>query len=191
MVAPVAADIATGWNFCVKLERAASCAADGWRERLRALRPGAVVGLVLVVPAATAWFSGHPFIFPSLGPSAYFLVVTRERGHALHEVIGGHLVGVVAGLASYWTLAAGVTVAVARDPMSLADLRLMASGVLSVVLTTIFMRVMRVAHPPACATTLIISLGLLPSVWDGVSIMVAVVVMALGYRLFLHPDALF
>lgn len=171
--------------------RTSSRRADGWRDRLWACRSGAVVGLVLAVPAVTAWVSGSPFIFPSLGPSAYFLVVTRERGHALHEVVGGHLVGVVAGLVSYWGLAAGVTVAAAREPMSIADLRLVASGVLSVVLTTVLMRVLRVAHPPACATTLIISLGLLPRLMDGLFIMVAVVIMALGYRLFLHPDSLF
>ncbi|HEU0196419.1 MAG TPA: HPP family protein [Nevskiaceae bacterium] len=160
------------------------------RERLRALRTGTIVGLVLLVPAATAWLTGNPFIFPSLGPSAYFLVATRERAHRLHHVIVAHLIGVIAGLASYWGLAAGVTVAAARAPVSLAALQLIASGVVSVVLTSAAMKLLHVEHPPACATTLIVSLGLLPSVSDGGFIMLAVVIMALGYRVFLHPRPL-
>lgn len=159
-----------------------------WRGWVRMFGTGSAVGLVLLVPAAAAWLSGHPFIFPSLGPSAYFLVVTRERAHRLLEVVGGHLIGVLAGLGAYGLLAHGVTIAAAQAPFSLAGLRLMASGVLSVVLTTAVMGLFRLTHPPACATTLIISLGLLPSALDGVYIMVAVVIMAVGYRLFLHPE---
>lgn len=161
-----------------------------WHDRIHALRTGTIVGLVLLVPAATAWVTGHPFIFPSLGPSAYFLVVTRSRAHRLHHVVVAHLIGVVAGLASYWAVATDITVAAASAPLSLADLRLIASGVLSVVLTTVGMKLFHVEHPPACATTLIISLGLLPTVQDGVFIMIAVVIMAIGYRVFLHPRPL-
>ena len=138
---------------------------------------------MLLIPAAAAWVFGRAFIFPSLGPSAYYLVVTRQQGHRLYHVIGGYLIGVCSGLASYWLLARHATIAASSQPFSTQGLHLMASGVLSVVLTTALMRLLRVAHPPACATTLIVSLGLLSTVQDGVLIMVAVVVMALGYRL--------
>jgi hypothetical protein len=55
-------------------------------------------------------------------------------------------------------------------------------------LTTAGMLVGRVQHAPACATTLIISLGLLPSVADGVIIMAAVTIMYGAYRILGVPD---
>lgn len=141
------------------------------------------MGLVLLIPAVAAWAFGRTFIFPSLGPSAYYLVVTRRQDHRLYHVIGGHLIGVSSGLASYWLLARHAIIEASSQPFSTEGLHLMASGVLSVVLTTALMRLLRVAHPPACATTLIVSLGLLSTVQDGFLIMIAVVVMAFGYRL--------
>jgi hypothetical protein len=41
----------------------------------------------------------------------------------------------------------------------------------------------RANHAPACATTLIVSLGVLPRLVDGALIMVAVVAMFLTHRL--------
>jgi hypothetical protein len=51
--------------------------------------------------------------------------------------------------------------------------------VLSVGLTTVIMLLTDTSHSPACATTLIISLGLLPTFMDGGLIMLAVAVMFL------------
>lgn len=47
-------------------------------------------------------------------------------------------------------------------PVSEPALRLATSGVTAVVLTTGAMLVSDLRHPPACATTLIVALGLLP-----------------------------
>lgn len=46
------------------------------------------------------------------------------------------------------------------------------------------MLVFNVSHPPACATTLIVALGILPAFLDAVVIMAAVVLMFLTYALF-------
>ena len=59
----------------------------------------------------------------------------------------------------------------------------MASGVVSIALTTAAMLAARANHAPACATTLIVSLGVLPGFLDGALIMAAVAGMFLTHRL--------
>lgn len=67
----------------------------------RALAVGLYAGLLLVLLATVAWATGRPFVFPSLGPSAYALATDGEGRLSARRVIGGHAVGVVAGLTAY------------------------------------------------------------------------------------------
>jgi len=78
-------------------------------------------------------------------------------------VIGGHCIGVVAGLIAYHAIAPdiGVSVTTSAPALATAQLRFVASGVVAVVLTTGGMLATETVHPPACATTLIVSLGYL------------------------------
>lgn len=138
---------------------------------------GIRAGILLMAAALVAWWTGEPFIFPSLGPSAYLLAVEGEREKARpYRVLGGHAVGVVVGLATYHLLAPGVVVG-SVPPGSMDGLRIAASGVLSVTLTTAGMFLTGTRHAPACATTLIISLGLLSTVRQGLIILLAVIVL--------------
>jgi hypothetical protein len=141
------------------------------------LRDALRVGFLLCLPAAIAWFTGRPFIFPSLGPSAYSLVNDEEGKHSARTVIGGHVIGVAGGLLAYYLLADGFALSQIPVSRSWALLRLAASGILSVVVTTAGMLAARMQHPPACATTLIVSLGLLSTFWDAVFIIAAIAVM--------------
>lgn len=139
------------------------------------LGPSLYAGLLVAVTGVLAWVSGRPFVFPSLGPSAYMLAtVPGDDRLSARRVIGGHLVGVLAGLLAYHALASGHVVTAAATPLATGQLRLAASGVCSVALTTGGMRATDTMHAPACATTLIVSLGLLPSVVDGLVIVSAV-----------------
>lgn len=139
------------------------------------LEPSLSAGLLVAVTGVLAWVSGRPFVFPSLGPSAYMLAsIPGDDRLSARRVLGGHLVGVLAGLAAYHVLASGLVITPAAPPRSFGQLRLAASAVCSVALTTGGMRATETMHAPACATTLIVSLGLLPSVLDGVVIMTAV-----------------
>jgi len=63
------------------------------------IRQAAETGGLVLVPAAVAWLSGLPFVFPSLGPSASVLA-TRPDDPACRprRVVGGHVVGVLTGL---------------------------------------------------------------------------------------------
>jgi HPP family len=146
------------------------------------LRDLAHVCALVLVPGLVAWLSGRPLIFPSLGPSA-LAVVLDEKDNRARQVIGGHFFGVVSGLIAYHALAPGLSLAALAPALSADGLRIVASGVLSVGLTTLAMLATRTSHAPACATTLIVSLGVLPSLTDGGLIMAAVVGMFLAHRL--------
>lgn len=62
-----------------------------------ALREGVTAGALLVV-GTLAVLTGRPFLFPSLGPSAFLLATAPSAPTShLRRVAGGHAVGVVAG----------------------------------------------------------------------------------------------
>jgi len=61
-----------------------------------------------------------------------------------------------------------------------------ASGVISIVITAAGMLAMKAQHPPACATTLIISLGLLTTFRDAIFIILAIAMFAV--RKFMSAD---
>ncbi len=140
-------------------------------------------GLLLCVPALMAWLTGRPFIFPSLGPSAFSLVIGGKAENTGRRVIGGHLVGVLGGLLAYHLVARGLTIAALPSAQSVPLLRLAASGAISVVLTTAGMLAAKAEHPPACATTMIVSLGILATYLDAIFIMLAVTTMYAVHKL--------
>ncbi len=114
--------------------------------------------MLLTLAAVTAWLSGAPAVFPSLGPSA-FVLSTDRSGLSARTVLGGHAIGVVAGVVAY--LAVTAAVPVPASPLTFDPPWLAASGILAVALTSAGMRAATLVHPPACATTLIAGLGLL------------------------------
>ncbi|WP_265109350.1 HPP family protein [Halosolutus halophilus] len=146
-------------------------------------------GLLISTTAGLAWLSGLPMLFPSLGPSAFVLALFQDSdATSPKRVIGGHAIGVAAGLLAYHLLAGGVTMTATTAPGSIEGLRLAASGVLATTLTAGGMLATDTRHPPACATTLIVSLGLLPSVPEGALIVLAVVVLVVAHRLLLATE---
>ena len=142
----------------------------------RVIRISLEAGVYIVLLGLIAWGTGRPFIFPSLGPTAFALTLDPKANTA-RTVLGGHLWGVVCGLLAYHALAPGLMITTIHIPLAASSLWLAASGALSVVLTAICMLMTRTVHSPACATTLIIALGLLPSLVEGGIIMLAVIIL--------------
>ncbi|MFD1514495.1 HPP family protein [Halomarina rubra] len=135
-------------------------------------------GLLVTVVGAFAWASGLPALFPSLGPSAFVLAMFPEsEASNPRRVLGSHIIGVVAGLAAYHMFGAGLVATQETVPFSLASARLVVSSVVAIVLTVVGMLSLQVRHPPACATTLIVSLGLLSGLIEGIVIIVAVALL--------------
>lgn len=147
------------------------------------VRESLTAGGLLLVTGVLAWVTGQPFVFPSLGPSAYLLATTHTARVRGRDLVGGHLVGVLAGLLAYHLLAGGNTILTVEPTTAADQLRLVASAVLSVSLTTGTMRLTDTGHAPACATTLIVSLGLLSTARGATIIALAVFVLYLSSRL--------
>jgi CBS-domain-containing membrane protein len=140
-----------------------------------------VNGIVSIgVMAAAAWATGSPFVFPSLGPTAFlFFYTPLAPSAAPRNTIFGHAIGAAAGYLSLVlfgltdagpALASGVSVA------------RVGAAALSLGLTSGLMVWLRVPHPPAGATTLIVSLGILTSPTQLAVLMLAVVLLTVqGY----------
>lgn len=149
-------------------------------------------GFLFTVLGVIAWGSGQPFIFPSLGPSAFILAFDRRSQRTqTYRIVGSHLIGGVAGLAAYTMLAAGISITTAPPALSPTGLQLAASGILSIVLTSWGMIATDTNHAPACATTLIVSLGLLSTAAQVAIIVVSVIILVETHSLVLLTFKLF
>ncbi|MHC3379108.1 HPP family protein [Haloarcula sp. H-GB5] len=143
-------------------------------------------GVLFVVLGILAWVTGQPFIFPSLGPSAFMLAFQRDRDRTgLVRVVVSHLIGGLAGLVAYVLLATGVSLVADPAAFSMAGLRLVASATLSLVVTSWGMIATDTVHAPACATTLIVSLGLLSTPRQVATIVAGVGVLVAFHALVL------
>ena len=104
------------------------------------------------------------------------------------RVIGSHILGVIAGFLAYHLFAQGIVVTGRIPPFSAVGFRLAVSSVVAIVLTVIAMLYFGIRHPPACATTLIVALGLLPTFFDGMIIIGAVAVIVGVQKFLLRLD---
>ena len=129
----------------------------------------------IAVMSTAALVTGAPFIFPSLGPTAFlhFYTPTAPAASPRNTIIG-HAIGAGAGylaLVIFGLTDAGPALVegVAWDRVGAAAL--------SLGLTSGLMVWLRAPHPPAGATTLIVSLGILPDPADLAVLMLAVVAL--------------
>jgi CBS-domain-containing membrane protein len=129
------------------------------------------------IMSALALITHTPFIFPSLGPTAFLFFYTPTAPAASpHNTIIGHAIGIFAG---YFSLVVtGLTLAGPALTVGVTWSRVIAAA-LSLGLTSGLMVLLKSPHPPAGATTLIISLGLLTKPWQLVVLMLAVVLLTL------------
>jgi len=94
----------------------------------------------------------------AVGVPARVRPTERARGR---PPVGSHLIGGVAGLTAWWLIAPGASLTATAPAFSPAGFRLAASATVSLVATSWAMIATDAVHAPACATTLIVSLGLL------------------------------
>lgn len=145
-----------------------------WILGLFALVNGVIsIGLM----AAAALATGAPFVFPSLGPTAFLLFYTPTQPAASpRNTIGGHLIGVIAGYLALVLF--GLTDRGPALAEGVAWTNVLAAA-LSLGLTSGAMVWLKVPHPPAGATTLIVSLGILREPWQLAVLMLAVGLLVL------------
>lgn len=113
------------------------------------------IGLLALVAVLTH----NPFVFPSLGPTAYlFFFSPLAEASTPRNAICGHAIGLACGFFAFY-----VTGMHGFPQGAVGHVywpRILASA-LALSLTGAFMVLLRVNHPPAGATTMIVSLGIL------------------------------
>ena len=133
--------------------------------------------LSIAILSAVAMISHTPFVFPSLGPTAILfffhpMSASASPRHALY----GHAIGILCGYGSLVLMGlqhAGSGVGGAVGP------RRLFAVALSLGATAFFMVLLKVAHAPAGATTLIVSLGIITLPWHLAVIEIAVALLCL------------
>jgi len=129
------------------------------------------------IMAALAVVTHSPFIFPSLGPTAFLFFYTPTAPSASpRNTIIGHVIGAAAGYLSL--VVTGLTMAGPALAVGVTWPRVIAAA-LSLGLTAGLMVLLKSPHPPAGATTLIISLGILTKPWQLLLLMVAVILLTM------------
>ncbi len=133
--------------------------------------------LSIAILAGVAMASDTPFVFPSLGPTAFLLFFAPDLPAASpRNTLCGHAVGILCGYGALWLL--GLT----HDPSAMAEgvrgHRVLAAA-LSLAATGGLMILLDVVHPPAGATTLIISLGIITQPFYLLMIEIAIALLTL------------
>jgi CBS-domain-containing membrane protein len=114
--------------------------------------------ITIAILAAVAMVSRTPFVFPSLGPTAFlfFFTPTLPTASPRHTLYG-HAIGIACGYSAL------LIFGLSHAPPAMVtgvDLHRVLAAALSLAATGALMILLKAAHPPAGATTLIVSLGI-------------------------------
>ena len=130
-----------------------------------------LVGIVGV----TAVAAHQPWLFPSLGPTAYLLAAYPELPSArLYNCLVGHLVGLGSGFAAVAIFNVWDAPIV---PLHEVTWPRMGAAAVAIGLTVLVNRLLRSGHPPAAATTLLVALGTFHTAWGAALVAIGVVLL--------------
>ena len=135
-------------------------------------------GVLILLAGATALWSGHPWLFSSLGPTAFEIVEKpKQDSSRTWNVIVGHFIAIGCGFAG--VAAAGAwDVPAVNAHSDVAVARLWAATV-AVVLTVVFNLLLKAGQPAAMATALLISLGTMQTAYAALWIAAGVCIIAI------------
>jgi hypothetical protein len=136
-------------------------------------------GVLILVTGALALLAGRPWLLPSLGPTA--VLAGEMPAHPVSRTWNttvGHAGGLLAGFIGVFLAGA------MNDPVVLVDHvltpgRVLAS-VIAIALTVLAGAFLRASHPPAAATTLLVSLGSIRTALDASNLLIGVLVIAIA-----------
>jgi CBS-domain-containing membrane protein len=141
-----------------------------WGNRGNALYTALGSLLTIALSGLLAWALDEPLVFPSLGATAFlFFETPMAEVASVRNTMIGHSVG--AAVAFVWLNVFGLV----GEPSAIATgftADRVACVALSLAFTGGILRLLRAAHPPAGATTVIVSIGLLTT-WDELLILIA------------------
>lgn len=138
-----------------------------------------VAALLMLIVGLIGLLAHQPWLFPSLGPTAFLQAEQPEQPSArFYNTVMGHLHGLVAGIIAVLLLGASAAPPVLSTG-ELTPVRVWAA-VLAVALNMLSGFVLKASHPPAAATTLLVALGGFKPTWqDAVTVMIGVLIVAI------------
>lgn len=115
--------------------------------------------VTLATITAAAFVTNLPLLFPPLAASAFILYYVPMAGIASpRNVLGGHLLSLVAGLLARWSVPFLLGAHPEVDPLSMSWSQV-AAVTMAMGLSSLAMVALRCAHPPAAATATIAAIG--------------------------------
>lgn len=128
--------------------------------------------ITIALLALLAVITDSPFVFPSLGPTAYLLFISPlSENSSPRNTIIGHAIGLICGYGAF--LVSGDAAIPFAAHAGVHGSRILAAA-LSLSATGAVMVLLKAGHPPAGATTLIVSLGIISKPRELVIIEIAV-----------------
>jgi CBS-domain-containing membrane protein len=149
-----------------------------WRNRGNAIYTFLGSLLAIGLSGTWAWAVKEPLVFPSLGATAFLIFETpmAEVGTPRNTIVG-HVVGAAAGVFSLVVFRLWGAASVYNTGVSPSRIGAIA---LAVALTGGILRVLRAAHPPAGATTIIVASGLLAKPHQLVDVVLGVILLTIA-----------
>lgn len=134
--------------------------------------------LTIVLVGLVAWAVGQPMLVPSLGPTVLlFFESALQPAACPRNALIGHGIGIAAG----WGSLAAFGLLDAPSAFSAGlSLSYVGAAATSVALTAVVKHLAKAPHPPAGATTLIISLGLLSTPAQVASLAAGIVLVTMA-----------
>lgn len=115
--------------------------------------------LAIAIIGLAAYLTKQPLLFPSLGPTLFlFFEQPMSAGASPRNTLIGHLVAILIGALCLAAFGLLDNPSILQEGVTLARI---GAGALSLALTGAVLLLLRASHPPAGATVLIVSLGLL------------------------------
>ncbi len=142
------------------------------------MRPAIFAGIAAALAAVLAIVTREPFVFPSLGASAY-LCATMPKSPAAQPrtVLVSHVAAALIGFGTLHLTGLDSHVPAAVEGMTAMRATAVA---ISLALTVAATSAFAVLHPPAGATALIVTLGILSSVHEVLILVASIFIFAAG-----------
>jgi HPP family. len=152
----------------------------GAQRALNILLRAVLGGLLTLLAGGLGYITGNMWLFPSLGPSIFLQVVSPKlKSSSLYNMTVGHLVGIVSG----YTLAVITGAAYVQSAFAIGHLELshIVASCIAITLVILIHIPLKASHPPAVATTFLITLGGFKATWHDLSaILIGIAIIAVA-----------
>ena len=145
------------------------------RPRVIAAQTLGSVAVLALIGALSVW-ANEPWLTASLGPSVMTqALLANTKSATMYDTFFGQLVGLGVGFAGLFAVGAQAVPALASGE-HLTWIRV-AAVVVAFVLLVPIQHLLKIKHPPAGATALLVALGFEPPSWHTVWVMIVGIVM--------------